>query len=405
VEGFHIAVVTLLGNGHVYPVLPLCSELVKRGHDVTYVTSSHYSSQIADVGARPVIFGYRPPSAELKNQVRKTIGLKCDDVRLWPVLRSYQKHQFSIAEHLLSEVKSFYEANPPDLILYDAYAIGGRLLAHRLNCKAVRISPHFAQYKRYFIRQNGVFEDPPGAEGYRDDLDSFLLSHGIRTANNLWYVERLNIHFIPREFQYCKSYFDDRFCFVGALLDRPFTPAWKNTSAGRPIVLISDLSGLLDTNINSASYYRLLIESLSDGELHCVLSIGDSFDPSLLGQLPDHFQINRSASHLEILPHATISVCHGGMLSTLEALYNGVPVLSIPSDTGTEEVSYRNVELGGGRKLARDTLTADVIRKTINEMLNDASLRCRVTEMQHMFKRSGGAQLAADQIESSVRQG
>jgi MGT family glycosyltransferase len=305
---------------------------------------------------------------------------------------------------MLLQVQTFYEQNPPDLILYDIYAVGGRLFANKLNRPAVRMSPHFAQYKSYLMRQNGVFETPLGAEGYRNDLNSFLASHGIRTPDNLWHVEKLNIHFIPREFQYCENHFDDRFSFVGALLDRAVTPTWQNTSSGRPIVLISGMSGLLDMSANSLSYYKLLIESLSDTELHCILSIGDSFDPRLLGQLPDHFEINQSASHLEILPHAAISVCHGGMLSTLEALYNGVPVLSIPNRSGTEdEVASRNVELGGGRKLVRDTVTAEGIRETITEMLHGASLRCRVAKMQDMFRKSGGARLAADQIELSAR--
>ncbi len=398
----HIAVITLLGNGHVYPVLPLCAELVKRGHRVSYVTDAHYSPLISEAGGQPVVFKSNSLDKEVANKIEKAFRMQCDDVELWPLLRLGQKYQLAFAESMLLQVQPFYGAEPPDLILYDIYATGGRLLAHWVNCPAIRVSAHFAQYEHYFIRENGVFKSPPGAAEYRNDLDSFLLSHGIQTTHNLWHEEKLNIHLIPREFQYCKEYFDDRFCFAGALLNRPFKPRWKNKSAARPIILISDLSGLRDVNLKANSFLRILIESLAGIDLHCILSIGDHVDTHLLEGLPENFEVNRNASHLEILPHAALSICHGGMLSTLEAIYNGVPVLAIPSHFLAEEVAYRTVEIGAGRCISRSALTVETIRDTVQEMLQDISLHRRVAEIQDLFRRSGGSQLAANLIENSV---
>ncbi len=347
----HIAFVTLLGNGHVYPVLPLCAELVKCGHYVTFVTSDHYSRCVADIGATPVIIKYSPPDEELVRKLQAIYHFKCEDVELWRLFRSLQSYQLDFAVSVVAQIHRFYEANPPNLILYDPYAVAGRLLAHRLNCPAVRVSPHFAQYETYVIRDGGVFKTPLASMDYRADLDSFLQSQGIETENNLWYTEDLNIHLIPRAFQYCESHFDSRFCFAGAHLNRKFTPVWKNASDGRPIILISDFSGLRDSFTSSGGFYMPLMDALSGEGFHCILSVGDDFDLHLRRPLPRHFEINRSASHLEILPSVSLLICHGGMLSTLEALYNGVPVLAIPNYIGAEEVAFRTEELGVGRRL------------------------------------------------------
>jgi len=398
----HIALVTQLGNGHVYPVLPLCAELLRRGYYVTFITSAHYSRCIMDIGATPVIINYNPPDNELVQSLRSISHLKCDDVELWRLFRSLQSYQLEFSTSVVAQVHRFYEANPPNLILYDPYAVAGRLLAHRLNCRAVRVSPHFAQYGTNLIRDGGVCKTPLASMDFRADLDSFLRSQGIETENNLYYIEDLNIHLIPRAFQYCESHFDSRFCFAGALLDRKFTPAWKDASDGRPIVLISDFSGLRDSFMSSGYLYTPLVEALSGEGFHCILSVSDDTDLHLTRPLPRHFEINRRASHLEILPNVSLLICHGGMLSTLEALYNGVPVLAIPNYIGAEEVAFRVEELGVGRRLRRSDLAIEVIGEAVREMVGDRSLHERVRQMQSSFRQSGGVHLAVDRIEQEA---
>jgi MGT family glycosyltransferase len=239
---------------------------------------------------------------------------------------------------------------------------------------------------------------------YSKDLDSFLSARGVTTSNNLWHTEPINIHLIPREFQYAGDGFDSRFLFVGALLDRSFEPKWSNRSSGRPIALISGLSGLHGTDVRSSTNYEVFLEALANSEFHCIFSIGEDESPDSLGLQGSNFEVNRHASHLEILPHASVFVCHGGMLSTLEALYNGVPVLSLPIHQFTHEVAYRTAELGLGIKLARDNLTSQQVKDAMHTMLHDSLLRARVQEMQQVFRSAGGTPLAVKVIEDALTQ-
>jgi MGT family glycosyltransferase len=312
------------------------------------------------------------------------------------VFKSLRWHFFIDASELVPQVETFYQENVPDLILYDRYYIAGRILAKRLGVPAVQMSAHFAFYNDLAMRTNGVCENPDAIVEWSKDLDSFLSTHGITSQGNYWHVENLNIHFIPKEFQHHSDCFDERFCFVGALLNRRFHPMWTDRSNARPVILISGMSMWNDAKIDYGGYFGMFIDALSELPYQCILSIGDD---EFSRELPPNFELNRRASHLEILPYAVLAICHGGMTSTLEALYHGVPVLTIPATVGCAEVAYRAEEIGLGVRLSEDVLSAANLRRTVNEMLQDVSLQERVKHMQTAFRSSGGASLAANRIE------
>jgi len=395
----HFAVVAQLGNGHVYPTLPLCAELSKRGHRVTYITNRHYAPMIVEVGAEPVLISSKRMPNRLVDDLKMSLALPMDDPRVADMMKSWQSHCADDSIALVSQVDSFYSENSPDMIVYDRYHIAGRILANRHQVPAVQISSHFAYYNDLPFRINGVCQKPDAAAEWSRNDDSFLSSCGIESSGSYWHVENLNVHLLPKEFQFNADSFDERFCFAGALLDRPFYPVWKDRSGGRPLILISGISLFSDTKVDYSGYFGMLVEALSELPYHCVLSIGDAEFSRIL---PSNFELNRSASHLEILPHADLSICHGGMTSTLEAIYHGVPPLMIPMAPACEEVAYRAEELGIGVHLSRAALSIENLRDTVSAMLQDCSLQERVKYASGVFRLSGGAELAANRIEGCL---
>jgi MGT family glycosyltransferase len=297
---------------------------------------------------------------------------------------------------LVPQVEQFYKDNAPDVVLYDRENIVGRIMAVRLHIPAVQMSAHFAYYDGFAMRRNGIFENPDLIVEWSDDLDAFLSTYEINSKGSIWHIEELNIHFIPVEFQPHADWFDNRFCFVGALLNRQFRPTWTDKSNGRPVILISGISLFSDARADNSGYFRMLADALAELPYWCILSIGnDEFSY----ELPSNFELNKCASHLEILPHAALSICHGGMTTTLEAIYYGVPVLMIPPDDACGEVAYRAEELGLGVRLAKDRCSMEDLRETTISMLQDRSLLERVRYMRDVFRRSGGAGLASNRIE------
>jgi MGT family glycosyltransferase len=395
----HLAIFTEMGNGHMYPILPLCSELTARGYRVTCATNQRFSRHLRDVGTEAVVFVETPVDDALRAENEHRFGLPATDLARFEFSELEWSYMSKSNDDFLSQTLDFYERNPPDLVLYNRYCIPGRIIANRLGLPAVQLSPHFAYYGRSRFWDRGVASNPQQLIAYGERLDSLLAAHGVKTQDNLWHIERLNVHFVPREFQYRHDLFDDKFVFSGSLLERPFQSEWRRASPSRPLVLISGYSGLPATQVSNLRYFETFVAALADQLCHCVLSIGDRLSPRDFGTLPGNFEINQHASHLEILPHASLFACHGGMGSSLEALYNGVPVLAAPSTPYTEEVAYRIAELGVGKLLPHSDFCIDSVRQSVAQILNDSSLQNRAREIQQTFRRSGGTSVTADRIE------
>lgn len=394
----HIAVLTHHAKGHVCSALGLCAELVRRGYRVTYVNDPIHADRIEQTGAEIVLV---PQSCSSQPEPRLIFDLPQANIDWWEenALMGFTS-VCDYSAQLLPTVESFYGRNPPDLILYDRWLFAARIFARRHNIPAVQICGDFALYQNFIHRDHGVFRNPKAMAEASVKVDSFFSSHGIAEGNNLWQIEELNIYFIPREFQFRADAFDNRTCFVGSCLDRPIQPQWENRSNGRPIILISNMS----TNYN-VRYFQEFIESLAGSEFHVILSpsvkaIADYMSTSL----PENFEINRHASHLEILPHVTLAISQGGMGNTLEPVYYGVPVVVVPMNLATSyQIAYRVAELGLGVVLPGHSLDVTRIRQSIGEVLGRTEYLDNVRRMQKSFKSHGGAKEAADQIEKYYR--
>jgi len=388
-----------MGNGHLYPMLPLCSELAARGYRVTCASSDRYSRLVRATDAEPLPFLETPVDEALRIENEARAQLPVNDPSRFETTQLELQWLSRSADSFLAQIAPFYGANPPDLVLYSRYSIPGRIIAQRFDVPAVQLSAHFAYPGETRFWERGVARNPDGIVAYAAKLDALLATHGVTRTGNLWHVEPMNIHFIPGAFQYRRELFDERFVFACSPLERRIRTAWRRPDCRRPIVLISGYSGLAQTQVSNLHYFRLCIDALADAPFHCVLSIGNGFPAHALGPLPANFDINERASHLEILPHVDLLVCHGGMSSSIEALYNGVPVLGIPGTPYMEEVAWRVAELQVGTLLPQHELCARSLREAVMQMLNDRSLGERAKEMQRLLARCDPVARAADRVD------
>jgi MGT family glycosyltransferase len=391
-----IAVFTHMLNGHVYPVLPICSELTARGHRILYATSKQFGPFIEATRAEPVFYQELLPPNDLVKMDNEYAGLPASDPRFMHLVRAFLPFQFEETDSFIQQVSETYANDLPDLILYDRYHLGGRILADKLHVPAAQVWCHFAYYQGLATREDGVCKNLDIHNFMSSRMDDYLRRHGAKCDRSYWHVEGLNIHLIPPEFQHHSDWFDTRFCFTGTVMNRTFSRNWVDRSDGKPIILISGLSGVRSWKKNNDSYYHIMAEALQGLPCHCILSIGDDRLPI---DLPKNFECNRSSSHMEILPRASLSIGAGGMGTTLEALYHGVPALIIPVSALSTEVAYRVEELGLGAKISRDVSSVDNIKRTVQCLLADSELANRLTEMKMRMRTSGGAKEAASRIE------
>jgi demethyllactenocin mycarosyltransferase len=99
---------------------------------------------------------------------------------------------------------------------------------------------------------------------------------------------------------------------------------------------------------------------------------------------------------LTVLAEADIFVTQGGLNSTMESLFYGVPMIVIPHTREQRLTARRIRDLGLGVVLERNELTDELLRATAREVVADRPLRDRVRHMQQRTREAGGAQFAAD---------
>lgn len=388
----HIAVFTPLVGGHIYPALGLSSELVSRGHCVTYPIDETFAGRVRDAGV--IALEFKAP--EVKN-VEMLFQDTSDDSRFWRAFTSViGPWTMAAAAAAVEELQGYYAENPPDVILYDWFAFGGRILARKLGCPAIQMHSHFAHPRDSLMRVNGICTTPEPMRGFAKLLDSFMTTYGFENRDHMWYYEELNLFLIPRAFQYSSETFDEKFQFFGATHNRkPRVGMWKKrTEQGKPLVLISE-----STSSTDGELLRLGIEAFADSDYHVVVSKALNTPEVPLGSLPLNFEINRTAFNCEILPFANAMVCEGGMGTTLESLYHGVPVVALPTNPFNAEVAYRMAELGLGVDLRQRGISAHTIREAVDIACSDEGLLGRVKQMKSNLACTPGAEAAANSIE------
>src|SRR5512143_286890 len=113
------------GHGHVNPSLPLITELVRRGHTITYFITERYRARVEAAGATVRLY------TAIGDDYFEARGLS------GRVPRKVAYELITTAGEILPELVAFARAAQPDYILFDTMCSWGVLLARILRLPAV----------------------------------------------------------------------------------------------------------------------------------------------------------------------------------------------------------------------------------------------------------------------------
>ncbi|WP_276567145.1 nucleotide disphospho-sugar-binding domain-containing protein, partial [Bacillus thuringiensis] len=105
-------------------------------------------------------------------------------------------------------------------------------------------------------------------------------------------------------------------------------------------------------------------EAFRDSQVTVILAVGEQNDINQLENIPSNFKLYNYVPQLDILQHTDLFITHGGMNSSSESLYFGVPMLVIPVMGDQPIVAQRIEELEAGVQLNRNLLTPEILRNT-----------------------------------------
>lgn len=390
----HIAVIGAYGLGHAIPVLPTVAELVARGHRVSYLVSGPAAVKVAATGAQVVPYDSALATVDLAvlDTVEEmdrlmVVGLEEDTA-------------------LIAAAEARFAADRPDLLVCDATRMGvGRILKRKWGvpvaafCTVLLSNEHFSFHDRVDAKRLGMPKRRPHLAKALKGLVALLAAHGQsdRQLDEFFRLqEDLYVAFYPRSFQGAGDTFDERHVFVGPnLVDGADPGQWTPPADGRPVLMVS-----LGTSVHRRpEFFRVCAEAFRDSGWHLVIHAHDGLDLGGLAELPN-VEVHAWLPQLAVLRHTDVLLCHGGVGTLMAAFAEATPVVVVPNSAEQMVNADRVVELGLGRTLARDAVTAQALRAAVEELHADAGVRERAAAMRAEVRTAGGPVRAADAVEA-----
>ena len=407
---FKVLVFNVPAHGHVNPTLPVVGELLTRGEQVVYYLTDEFEPQIRHTGSSfRRIEGIQH---RFRNPPGTTFGLQANDPNLQQRMTAFFLPMMTDSLRLIPRLIDRVKAEEADCIVYGRMCLWGRALGELLGLPTIAFSPTYAMNEHSPLRQmmysrwssilSGELSGPAAQamsefQETSKDLHERYGLPPIELTDLFATEEELNIVALPREFQPNAEALDERYVFVGPCIaprsDGSGFPLDK--LAGRPLLYIS-LGTVFNTD---PRFYAACFDAFANSDWQVVLSIGTNIDPSSLGQMPNNFVISPHLPQLEILQNADMFITHGGMNSTMEAIYYGVPMVVVPQQPEQAMTAARVAELGLGISLEPEQVSASTIREAVNTVSSDVSYRSRVAEMQKAARDAGGYMRAADAVQ------
>ncbi|MCY9548777.1 macrolide family glycosyltransferase [Lysinibacillus xylanilyticus] len=380
-------------EGHINPTIGVVQELILRGEEVVFFTIEAFRKRIEKTGATVRTFdGQKFIKAFIsggRNHLLERVNglLLTADIVIPSVLEQIKGEHF-------------------DYIIHDSMFGCGHLIAKILKLPAINSCTSFAETKQSFDRTLENLSKNVPTEVLKKINDDF--QHLTAKIKEKYGVEinspyevfcnpsPLTIVYTTREFQPSGEAFDQSYKFVGPSISSRLTQENFDLTA---IKEKSPIYISLGTVLNQAvDFYKLCIKAFGNTEHTVVMSIGGQTQLDELGEIPENFIVKTYVPQTELLKYTKLFITHGGMNSTTEALYNGVPLILIPLSADQPIIAEQVTNIGAGIPLQMQTLTANQLNEAADQVLNNPSIHKAVANIKESFQKSGGYQKAVDEI-------
>ncbi|HET9144249.1 nucleotide disphospho-sugar-binding domain-containing protein [Actinophytocola sp.] len=379
------------GMPHLFPMVPLAWAFRSAGHEVRIASQARILDALMHTGL-PVVEISRTPEwteEERAETIRKIYqqdplpaGWTGDLSVLSEEQRAYQefigRRMIRIAEAMVDELTAFGRRWRPDLVVYDAEAFAGPVVAEQLGVPGVRHLFGTATVPRTELDATGaplpeyvrLFQD----RGMRARLTAAATVDPTPPSMRLEHDPgRLAVRYVP-------------YNGAGQL------PAWLLRPRYRPRVCVT--WGHTAATIGDAAThpFRDAIGALSGMDVEIVV-ITTPAQLELLGaELRGGVHAAASVPLHLVLPHCDVLVQQGGDGTTLTAASAGVPQLAISRKPDAEMAPGRLAAVGAGihlryQELRQDPARAQVIRDAVGRLLREDGYRAAARRLRQEIER------------------
>jgi MGT family glycosyltransferase len=380
-------------EGHINPTIGVVQELISRGEEVVYVCIEAFRERMEKTGAAVLTFDEQKFIQAFLSGGRNHVLERINGLLLTADI---------VIPSVLDQIKDEHF----DYIIHDSMFGCGRMLAQILKLPAVNSCTSFAQSKASFDNMLEQASATVPAEAIQPIYDQFASlaakvkeTYGVEIQSPYEVFcnpAPLTIVYTTREFQPNGETFDDTYQFVGPSISARETQESFDLSAikGKDPLYIS-----LGTVFNQAiDFYKLCFEAFGNTEQLVVMSVGNRTRMADLGDIPANFIVKPYVPQTEVLQYTKLFITHGGMNSTHEGLYFGVPLIVIPLSADQPIIARRVADIGAGMSLQMQGLTASQLREAVNHVSALSSFKKNAAAISETLQQSGGYRQAVDEI-------
>ncbi len=418
----HILVAVTPIPGHVNPLFAVAEHLKKRGHHVIFQCSDAYRERAESAGLEfvPLLglanYDHRRMEEAFPGRTTTEPGM--------PQLVYDLKHVFG--DTILDQFKGIrqvMDTQEIDVVLTDHAFIGTfpMLLGPReerpfvIACGVIPYMKHIPEASAFTgpdttaegllrnAEHNRMFDESvrPGVDHMSDVLERCGSSRiPGNSLDALYTLPDVFLQFTVEEFEYPSSVRPKNLHFVGPIVTKSNAeePAWlEKLDGSKPVVFVTQ------GTIANSDFNQLVIPAIAGlaGEDVQVVATAGGGDSAKI-QSAANAIVERYIPYELVLQKADVFITNGGYGGVQQALRFGVPVVSGGATEDKPFVSARVQWSGAGIDLKTGTPTAEQIRVSVREVLEDGRYRMRAAELQQNFAARDGLETATAIIEEKI---
>ncbi|AFZ31456.1 glycosyltransferase, MGT family [Gloeocapsa sp. PCC 7428] len=402
--------------GHLNPLAALGRELQSRGHRVTFLQIPDLALKVQSQGINYYPIGeaiYQPGSmAQTFTQLGKLSAIKA--------LRYSLDFCQQMVEIICQDAPKAIAATGIEVLLVDQLEPVGETVAEHLNLpficvsgaqiihRRVDVPPFFTSWNYQNTHQSKI----------RNRLAYYLLDRScqplLQTINRyrlMWklpeyrhiYASNAQAHISqqPELFEFPIPDLPSHLHYVGPLRNAaPQSVSFPYEKlTGQPMIYAS-LGSVQNTKQRVFSCIAAACQGL---DVQLAIAHGGGMSAEGVRSLPGSPLVVEYAPQPDILAHASLTITHAGMNTTLDSLTYGVPVVAIPITFEQPGTGARIRSTKVGEVLALHKLNISNLRSTIKRVLTDNSYKQNACRIQQSIQLSGGVKRAANIIEQVTR--
>jgi MGT family glycosyltransferase len=298
----------------------------------------------------------------------------------------------------------------PNAVIYDTMTVWGKQVGQALglpviaacsifpiNSRNAKALPRdWAAFGKVLLRVPQLIS---ALRGYRHTERAIKQKFGVASPNIVDFFCNpgdMTILFTSRAFAAGADLFDDSFKFVGVSIaprnDVSDFPV--HLLEGKPVIYVS-----LGTLFNKQTqFFRDCIAAFGDSSQIVVMSIGRNVRMGDLGDIPSNFIVWPSVPQLDVLQRASAFITHGGMNSTSESLWFGVPMVVVPQMGDQIFIGQRVAQLKAGVLVNHESVSPQTLRVCAEAVLANGDFRANARQLGESLRGAGGYARAADEV-------